>query len=368
MFNLNFKDKYKVVHLNNEIGNCLIGGAGTYMNELYKYKSNDMGFIYINYGGPYTDFYAKDFLKQEDILIMHEEEAEHKLKDINCDLLVVHFYEFSDLITEEVKRNKKIAYVIHSIPTPEPPPLDDPFGGNYDIQYKFENLCELADALICVSNAEKQKLNQMYPKYKDKTFVVYNGLSFDKPYLLNKNYKNSRKIFGYIGRTDYRKGILECIKEIEDLDVELRIACPKSDEDYMNEILFYIQKNDLENKVKFYGWCVGKRKEAFLKSLDCLIIPSLYEPFGYVALEAMQYGLPVISSNNGGLDEILDGYKYKYNPYQIGRLAYQILQFQNDSNEVIKEQQLVLYNNIENFTAERMCNHYNSLWDNILNN
>ena len=47
MFRLNFTNDYKVVHINNELGNCVIGGAGTYMNELYRYRTKDIGFIYM---------------------------------------------------------------------------------------------------------------------------------------------------------------------------------------------------------------------------------------------------------------------------------------------------------------------------------
>ena len=186
--------------------------------------------------------------------------------------------------------------------------------------------------------------------------------------ILNENYKNSRRIFGFIGRTDYRKGIIETIEELENIDAEIRIACPKNDEEYIERILSYIRDNNLEDKVKFYGWCSGKRKEAFLKSLDCLIIPSLYEPFGYVALEGMQYGLPIISSNNGGLDEIFEGYKYKYNPYKIGRLAQQVLEFKADTNEIIEQQQAILNKNLRRFTAKEMCDRYNTIWDKVINN
>lgn len=370
MFNINFKNRYKVVHLNNEIGNQLVGGAGTYMNELYKYrKEGDMGFIYVNCLSPFTDFSISDFLDQEDILIMHENEAETRLQEIQCDLLVVHFYEFSYLVSEDLKKDgKKIAYVIHSVPTPEPPPEGDPFGGNDHIRDKFEHLCEVADILICVSNAEKEKLIWMYPDYKNKIEVVHNGLTFDTAPILNENYKNSRRIFGFIGRTDYRKGIIETIEELENIDAEIRIACPKNDEEYIERILTYIRDNNLEDKVKFYGWCSGKRKEAFLKSLDCLIIPSLYEPFGYVALEGMQYGLPIISSNNGGLDEIFEGYKYKYNPYKVGRLAQQVLEFKADTNEIVEQQQAILNKNLRRFTAKEMCDRYNAIWDKVINN
>lgn len=267
---------------------------------------------------------------------------------------------------EELLKNKKIVYIVHSVPTPEPPPTKDPFGGNDDVRQKFEHICNCSSVIICVSEAEKGKLINLYPNYANKVKVVYNGITINKKPTINMNYKKSRRIFGYIGRMDYRKGILECIKAFKNIDGELRLACPNNDRVYLNRILDYIEGAGLTNKVSFYGWCIGKRKENFLNSLDALIIPSLYEPFGYVALEAMLYGLPVISSNNGGLDEILKDYKYKFNPYQKGAMEDQIKIFIEDSNEEVKRQQEILIDALGRFSAENMVNQYNQIFDELL--
>ena len=100
---------------------------------------------------------------------------------------------------------------------------------------------------------------------------------------------------------------------------------------------------------------------------DALIIPSLYEPFGYVALEAMQRGLPVICSKNGGLDEILEGYKYMFDPYVEGELEEQLEQFKRDSNEEIEVQQKILLKNLERFSSVIMVRNYETVWDELLN-
>ena len=164
---------------------------------------------------------------------------------------------------------------------------------------------------------------------------------------------------------DYRKGILECIKAIKNIDAELWLACPNNDSLYLNTILTYIEAAGMQDKIKFLGWCMGERKENFLKSIDVLMIPSLYEPFGYVAIEAMTYGLPVISSNNGGLGEILEGYKYQYYPYNENELSEQIKAFQNDSNEVIEKQQKILINKLDEFSTEKMCEKYKEIWKSL---
>ena len=361
MFKIGFKERYRVLHVNNEIGKHLVGGAGTYMNEMYKYHKPDTGFAYINLGSQFDDFDIGDYQASGDIVVMHKDES-YKLSELDFDILVVQFYEFAFCITEELKKSKKIVYVIHSVPTPEPMLLSNPFGGNVDIQSKFEYLCECADVLVCVSFAEQKKLEKLYPQHSHKIKVVHNGISYEGVPKLNENYKKSRKIFGYIGRTDYRKGILECIKAIKELDAELRIACPKNDYAYMEKILIYVEAANMQDRVKFYGWCVGKRKKNFLESLDALIIPSLYEPFGYVALEGMQYGLPIISSNNGGLDEILEDYKYKYNPYAPNELADSITEFKKDSDDEVHRQQEILLKNLLRFHAKDMAEKYEEIW------
>lgn len=187
------------------------------------------------------------------------------------------------LLNEDIIKDKKLVYVVHSVPTPEPPLPWDPFGGNYDIRIKFEKLCNLASVLVCVSQAEKQKLSKIYPQYEEKIKVVYNGITYDESLDLNDNYKHSRKIFGY------------------------------------------------------------------------------------VALEAMQRGLPVICSNNGGLDEILEGYKYKYSPYVEGELERTINEFIEDSVENVEEQQRILIKNMSRFSAINMVKEYEKIWDELIN-
>lgn len=365
MFKLNYKDRYNIVHVNNELGEYVVGGAGTYMNEIYKNRRNDMGFIHMNMQKMDEDFDIRKYPGDSDILIMHQSESQ-KIEELDFDILVIQFYEFAYLLTDKILNSKRIVYVVHSVPTPEPPPKQDPFGGNEDIRNKFERICNLAELIICVSYAEKNKLSHIYPQYRDKIKVVYNGITINKETNINYNYKNSRKTFGYIGRMDYRKGILECVKAIKDTDTYLKIAAPNNDVFYLNRVLEYCEAADLEDKVTFLGWCTGDRKETFFQSIDALIIPSLYEPFGYVALEAMQRGVLVISSNRGGLDEILSGYKYKYNPYKRGALEETIHSFMEDDIKILCEQQQILLQNLKSYTVEKMINNYNEIWEQLI--
>lgn len=364
MFFLEFSNRYKIVHLINEFGNRYYGGAGTYINEIYKHRKGDMGFIYVDFNKD-RDYRSEDFLEKKDIAIVNSDEI-NKLHNINCEILVIHFYELGCCLKPEIVKDKKIAYVIHSVPTPEPAPSPDPFIGNDEVRNKFFNICDAANILICVSFSEKRKLEKIYPQFAYKIKVIYNGMTFSKNILKNKKYEKSRKNFGYIGRLDYRKGVLECIKAIEKTEGELYLACPDNDHTYFRMIKNYIDGAKIWDKIHFLGWCAGDRKKEFFMFIDALIIPSLYEPFGYIALEAMDYSLPVISSDNGGLSEILRGYKYTYNPYVEEDLYKCIYSFQTDDTEEIAKQVSILEKNRIGYTAEDMCEKYYETWEKML--
>lgn len=56
--------------------------------------------------------------------------------------------------------------------------------------------------------------------------------------------------------------------------------------------------------VELVGWVAGDAKDAFLRSIDCLVVPSVWkEPAGFVINEARAYGLPVVAAAIGGIPE-----------------------------------------------------------------
>ena len=364
MLGLNFKKKYKVLHITNEIGNYVVGGMGTYINEMYMHRSEHIGFVHLYDEARYPDIEISNYPGTNDILTLRHDEYK-RIEELDFEIIVIHFFELAFCITESLIQNKKIIYVIHSIPLPKPPPVNDPFGGHFDVRDKFEFLCNCANGIVCVSHADQERLGQLYPHFKSKTCVIHNGISLPNNILQNENYTKSRNILGFLGRLDYRKGILECIKSLKNTTAELRIACANNDPGYLNMLLDYIEAADMQTRVTFYGWCVGKRKENLLKSLDALIIPSLYEPFGYVVVEAIKNGLPIITSNSGGIGEIIGDYKYQFNPYKKDDMYHKILEFQNDANDVIQKEQVYLNERIKQFTAEIMVDKYMKLYESL---
>src|SRR5207253_2365110 len=59
------------------------------------------------------------------------------------------------------------------------------------------------------------------------------------------------------------------------------------------------------DNIIFTGRIADEVRDALFKVADCAVFPSLYEPFGIVALEAMAAGTPVVVSQVGGLVEVV---------------------------------------------------------------
>jgi len=72
---------------------------------------------------------------------------------------------------------------------------------------------------------------------------------------------------------------------------------------YLQQI---VDSMGIQKNVQFVGFVSDTERNNFFTVADCAVFPSLYEPFGIVALEAMAFNCPVVASNNGGLTEVVD--------------------------------------------------------------
>ncbi len=82
----------------------------------------------------------------------------------------------------------------------------------------------------------------------------------------------------------------------------------------------------LTSHVIFTGYLDDCTVINLLKAADVIVVPSLYEPFGFVALAAMAAKTPVVASDVGGLSELIsDGESVKVLPNNSERLAEGII-------------------------------------------
>lgn len=122
----------------------------------------------------------------------------------------------------------------------------------------------------------------------------------------------------FLGRAERRKGInelLEAFTMLRELDVGLVVASNLTQQEY-NDFKARITAMGIENSVVLYsGWLSDSAKRSLMCASDIIALPSLYEPFGIVTLEALAADMacelngirgPVtIVGANGGMNEVI---------------------------------------------------------------
>ena len=162
-----------------------------------------------------------------------------------------------------------------------------------------------ADILIVLSESWKSWFKSIGIQ-EEKIIVLHNITSYplEKSYLKTNDGKLHLLFLGEIGQ---RKGVFDILRSLSknknfyEGKIELRIGGNKNE----SLLLETINKNGLENIVKFEGWVYGEKKIDLLNWADVFILPSFNEGLPISILEAMSYGMPIISSPVGGIPEII---------------------------------------------------------------
>lgn len=190
-------------------------------------------------------------------------------------------------------------------------------------EYLCEFIAQTAKTILPVSEYIKGHFNDVAPNHKMN--VLYNCIDLevfdiDKKYNteeLKEKYsiKDDDFVFLYTGRVCPEKGILELVKAFKQIcdqykNIKLLVVGSRwynliAKDGYFEKLLE--ESKGLEDRIVFTGYVFPDDMPAIYTLGDVLVIPSMWEePFGVVALEGMAMKLPIISTNSGGLVEILD--------------------------------------------------------------
>ncbi|MEU5552277.1 glycosyltransferase family 4 protein [Micromonospora sp. NPDC047793] len=115
-------------------------------------------------------------------------------------------------------------------------------------------------------------------------------------------------LIGYAGRLVYEKGVqhlVDAVPELREQHPGLRVLIA-GDGPYRGELEDRIGQLGLGGTVRFAGFLDNTQLPAMLGATDATVVPSLYEPFGMVALEAAAAGAPLAVARTGGLAEIVE--------------------------------------------------------------
>ena len=166
-----------------------------------------------------------------------------------------------------------------------------------------------ADHIITVSNLTRRTVIEKYGIDPAKVTTVHNAVEPLSDELKNVEVpKMKEKVVTFLGRITMQKGpeyFVEAAAKVLQKVHNVRFVMAGSG-DMMEKMIDLAAQKDISDRFHFPGFQKGKQVYEMLKASDVYIMPSVSEPFGISPLEAMQMGVPSITSKQSGCAEILN--------------------------------------------------------------
>lgn len=240
----------------------------------------------------------------------------------------------------------------------------------------LNNTIKNADKLICISEFSARELLKYYPNLDERKIeVIYNGFEYHKINISSEDQKSVLKKFNidkpyllFVGALVPHKNIERIIEAYNILkqkgyDYKL-VLCGKKGWLY-DGIFNKVEELKLKNDVIFTDYVTDYELEAIYSNSSLFIFPSLYEGFGFPPIEAMARKVPVITSREGALPEIVGDAALLCNAYDVIDISNKIIHIINNDDlrsKLIKRG----LERVKYFSWEKNISNTHNLYDSIL--
>ena len=232
----------------------------------------------------------------------------------------------------------------------------------------FEKAYRNCSRLVLVSESLLTGLKALMPWIEEKTMVIPNMIREDMFLPPAGPRKTDPFIFIWAGRLEPVKGLdilLEALELLKARDIKsfsVRLAGRGS---LKNELVQMAMNLGLEDHVKFLGRLSREEMQDEMQRANCFVLPTRFEAFGAVIIEAMASGLPVIATRSGGPDRIVTaecGLLVDIeNPLQLADAMEQMINhYEKYSPEKIRSHTVAMYGQTS------VMNQYNKLFNHLL--
>ncbi|WP_394218260.1 glycosyltransferase [Halobacillus trueperi] len=296
----------KVLH----VGEYVKGGVATYLNELLSYQTKDKNVneVYLALSDKNSEKYFP--LLQENTFRYKYSRSTIEIipailninkiiKYTNPDIIHVHstFAGFYVRLLMLLKKNRpKVVYTPHGWSFI----MEIPKWKKKVFSYIERILSNSTDAIVNISMYEKM-VADYYKIPCEKSYIIKNGIRKERRlYPLPFQFSKRKINLLFIGRFDKAKGLDILMQFFNDNLMEY-IDLYLIGESVLEDTNTKIPKNVVE-----LGWVDNKYIDSYISESDAVIIPSRWEGFGLIVLEAMKNSKAVIVSNRAALPELVD--------------------------------------------------------------
>lgn len=167
---------------------------------------------------------------------------------------------------------------------------------------RMRHFFETADLVLCLSQSWAANVHALFPRAR--RMVVPNGIPLPAVGPAPTHTHGDRVRVTFLGLIGARKGVFDLLEACEiliaqGLPIRLAVGGNGEVDRLQREIA------PLGASVRYLGWITGDAKERLLRETDIFVLPSYGEGLPMSVLEAMSYAVPVITSNVGGLPELI---------------------------------------------------------------
>jgi glycogen(starch) synthase len=196
-----------------------------------------------------------------------------------------------------------------------------------------------ADRVIACSSYMREHISDIYELGEERIAVIPNGIDpadlvpVDDLEALRARYAApDERLVLLVGRLVYEKGFQLALEALPGLvervgNVRFIVAGSGTAEQELRE---QATRLGLDDHGQFLGWIGDDMLHSLYRIADLTVVPSIYEPFGLVALEAMASGCPCLVADTGGLREVVPnddvGLRFhSRDPDSLGQMAERLL-------------------------------------------
>ena len=172
-----------------------------------------------------------------------------------------------------------------------------------------------ARRVVTCSSYMRWEVTRLFDLPPDKVEVVPNGVAAERwrpeperVAVARQRHGDRGPVLLFSGRLVYEKGLHDLLRAMPRLrrrhpGIRLVVAGagPQSE-----ELRSQARALRLGRSVRFAGFVADEELAALAAAADCVVVPSIYEPFGLVALEAAAAGTPLVAADVGGLRELVE--------------------------------------------------------------
>ena len=192
---------------------------------------------------------------------------------------------------------------------------------NWFLRFFEESMLHRARRIIAVSHFTKWELTKYYKIPPSKIQVIHNGVDTRKFYPTPDKLKIKQELglnpddiaIVSVGRLYARKGLFTLIESIPSVIRKFKnakfIISGKGQRDEMQKLLAYAKKLGVKDKIVFTGYYPDKKLPKLYQAADVFAFSTFYEHHPFAVLEALSTGLPLVTTNVGGIPETIESGK-----------------------------------------------------------